>query len=348
MKKLKKIVGTAVFLTIIAVSLLTASYILRPVTAKFRLGNMAGFYAQQEDTLDVVSIGSSALYRYLNVVQLWEEQGFTSYNVSTPGQPVAFIKYMMDEVDKTQDVQLYVVECRSFLKTPNNSESMVRRITDAMPYSINRLKILNEMTVGKEDRLSYYLDLIKYHDEWKKINENSFKRLTNTLVSQTKGWEELGKVKPQTAPNIISEEETLPLLKEQEEALRDLIEKCKSEGKQVLFVATPYSISEEEQKKYNYLREIVEESGYLFLDCNRHLEEMGLDFGKDFYNSRHTNALGAEKVTRFIGEFISGHYSLNTDHDEAVVKDWDSAVEIYKEKHERAKAKIYIKVGETE
>ena len=348
MKKLKKIVGTAVFLTIIAVSLCAASYILRPVTGRFRLGNMAGFYAQKEDTLDVVSIGSSALYRYLNVVQLWEEQGFTSYNIATPGQPVNFIKYMMDEVDKTQDVQLYVVECRSFLKKPPLGDSYIRRITDTMPYSINRLKLLNEVTVGREDRLTYYLDLIKYHDEWKQINADSFKRLTNTLVSQTKGWEELGKVKPQKTPEIISEDEMLPLREVQEEALRKLIEKCKNEGKQVLFVATPYSISEDDQRQYNYLREIVEESGYLFLDCNRHLEEIGIDFNLDFYNSRHTNAIGAQKTTKFIGEFISENYSLDTDHDEDVVNDWDSAVEIYKEKHERAIEKIYTKAGITQ
>ncbi|MDO5540997.1 MAG: hypothetical protein Q4F83_13195 [Eubacteriales bacterium] len=348
MKTIKRVTGTIVFLGIAAALLIASSYLVRPVTEGFLLGRMAGFYSEEENSIDVTFYGSSALYRFINVTQLWDEYGFTSYNLSTPSQPISAVKYLMEEADREQSPQLYVVECRRFLGNGTGlKEKNVRWVTDNMPYSINRFEAVSEMTANKEKKLSYYFDLVKYHDNWEDIGVMSLNRLTNNLTWDRKGWAEQNDVaEGQEAPNIIGEDETVPITEYAEEQLRELIEECKEEGREVLFLATPFKIKKESQGNYNYIRGIVEESGYQFLDCNRYIEEIGLDYSRDFYDTRHTNSLGAQKVTKFVGKYIMDHYSIDTEYNAEVTADWNAAAQKGRETFEEAKEEILIKAGE--
>lgn len=49
-------------------------------------------------------------------------------------------------------------------------------------------------------------------------------------------------------------------------------------------MATPWQVTEEEHQKDNYIKRIVEEAGFRFLDGNYYAEEMGLEYNVDFYN----------------------------------------------------------------
>lgn len=348
MKTIRRVTGTIVFLAIAAVLLTASSYLVRPVSEGFLLGRMAGIYSEEKNSIDVTFYGSSGLYRFINVTQLWDEYGFTAYNLSTPSQPMAAAKYLMNDADKKQSPQLYVVECRKYLANGSGlKEKNVRWVTDNMPYSINRFKAVSEMTANKENKLSYYFDLVKYHDNWEDVGNMSLKRLTNSLTWDRKGWVEQNDVaEGQEAPEIIGEDEVVPITEYAESQLRELIEECKKEGREVLFLATPFKINKESQGNYNYIRGIVEESGYQFLDCNRYIDEIGLDYSRDFYDTRHTNSLGAQKVTEFVGKYIMENYSINTEHSAEVIADWNKAAQRGKETFEEAKAEILIKAGE--
>ena len=74
-KQIKYIFGTAVFLAIAAVLLTLTTYVMRPTDKDFFRARVAGFYAEDRDSLDVVGFGSSALYRYLNSPLLWDRHG---------------------------------------------------------------------------------------------------------------------------------------------------------------------------------------------------------------------------------------------------------------------------------
>lgn len=348
MKKLRKAAGTAVFLAIAVVLLAAASYLVRPGKDVIEMSRFRGFYAEPEESIDVIFTGSSAMYRFINPLQLWEEYGFTSYSMTSPSQPIAVTKYVMDEVEKTQSPQLYVVECRRLFekKTTPNAKS-IRWTTDAMKYSLNRFQAVRELTAEKKkNKLSYYLDIIKYHDNWEQVNKESVEICINGLKLNGKGWYERTDWKEGLSePELVAEDEKLAITEYYEGLLRELIAKCKSEGKEVLFVLSPYQMPEKAQKMANYVRDIVEESGYQFLDCNRYYDEIGIDFSTDYYDWKHANSIGAEKTTRFIGKYITEHYELETEYDDAVSAEWNEAALAAREEHEEAKEIILTEAG---
>ena len=316
-KQIKYIFGTAVFLAIAAVLLTLTTYVMRPTDKDFFRARVAGFYAEDRDSLDVVGFGSSALYRYLNSPLLWKQQGITSYGIATAAQPVYVIPSLIDEVEKTQSPQLYIIETRRFTDTDNEviKENRLRQIADNMKVSWNRFKMVTELTEGFEDRLSYGL----------------------------KGWSVNSRHKILSYLDVKDITGEIPITEKSEKELREIIEKCKKENIQVLFVATPWQVTEEEQQKDNYIKRIVEEAGFRFLDGNYYAEEMGLEYNVDFYNPKHTNAIGAAKFTTYLGNYIREHYDIKTDHSEEVAASWDKAAEKEEKEYEKAAEKILKK-----
>ena len=112
MKKLERISENKYFWTVIRilgillaiylglVSLKFLSYLYRPVTTS-RM-NVCGFYAEPENSLDVVYVGGSACYRYWEPLKAWKDYGFTSYNFATDAIQPQVIKYILEEIQKTQ------------------------------------------------------------------------------------------------------------------------------------------------------------------------------------------------------------------------------------------------------
>lgn len=333
MKKYKNIIGTLVFLLIGFVIFVNVSYLFRPMDATFRRARVTGFYGEEDETLDVVTIGSSAVYRYFNNPYLWKTFGITSYNFATPQQPITIFENVIDEAEKTQSPKLFIVETRGFNQEEGYpyDESRLKVVTDNMKYSVNRIKTINKHIDGWDNRLAAYFDIISYHDTWEQLDEESVEFMDNEQKHPLKGWSINTKVKAQKEPRVPTTE-TLPISEEAEQILRELLTKCKEENIPVLFVSTPYRMKIGEQERNNTIAGIVAEYGFEFLDCNLYNEQIGLNYQTDFYNRLHTNVIGAEKVTHFIGDYITKNYDVSTEHTKSTKKEWDQVVRKYDER----------------
>lgn len=343
-KKWKPVLGTIIFLAIGLALAVAASYVLR--RADNARTKIAGFYAEEKDSLDVIGMGSSAMYRYVNSPQLWEETGMTSYIMATQGQPIYTTEHLINEVNKTQSPQLLIIETRKFTKTDDTGVNVnrFRTLADNMKYSFNRFDMINKVIEGGlEEKLPYYFDIMMYHENWENLKAKNYRYITNERPYRAKSWFDITVTVPIEKPDVADVTEELPISEAAESELRSIIEKCRKEQMEVLFLATPWEIDEENQMNNNYLKRIIEESGYHFLDLNRYTDEIGLDFEIDFYNRKHTNSVGAKKVTTFIGNYIRETYDIQTTHSKKVKKSWDAAAKENRENYQKCEAEVIEK-----
>ena len=337
-KNIQNLVGSLLFIGLALLISVPIAYLLRPTASGNFRKPFVGFYAEEENGLDMVLFGSSAAYRFISTPYLWEKFGITSYNLTTGSQPTGVLEALIEEVQKSQNPQLYIVEVRRFLKDPaekENTEVYLRRVTDNMNYSWNRTKLVLEESAGQEDRISYLFDLLKYHGEWEKIFRKS--RLAygdNKEAQPMKGWENIFEVKKIKKPKISGEVEMQELHEQAQEDLLDLINYCDEHKIDVLFLATPWKMSKEDAGRSRYLEKIVTSHGYTYLDCNLYYDEIGLDFSADFYDKKHVNVWGAEKVTQFVGDYITANYQVTGEHDEKTRQKWDAFAQMNREEIE--------------
>lgn len=303
-----------------------------------------GFYAEEENTIDVIYLGTSATNRYFIPPKAYTDAGIAAYDLATMGLPMMFVPNLIDEVEKTQTPHLYIIELRNVLKTKNDiTDAHIRRVTDSMPPSANKYDALDkalEYTEGATGELSnidespvdYLIPIVKYHSRFSsgEITIQDFKPWP--VKNTTKGYvlsDMTLTQKPYDPPEYTDGYEELA--PEMERALLDVLDKCDEMDAEVLFVLSPYAMRNDVQAKFNTAVRMVEDRGYTVLDCNHReiTDEMGLDWQHDFYNSKHVNYVGAEKYTDYLVKYINENYELPDRRGDERYKSWEKAYDKY-------------------
>ena len=345
--KLKKITKytlltiTLVLFSILFVKIMT--YIMKPSSVDLK--NIAGFYGEEKNSLDMVYIGGSATFVYYEPLRAFERQGITSYNFAANTIQPELYKTMIKDILRRQKPEVIVIDARAFQyreKDQPPTEVAYRNVLTGMPLSINKIEFIHE-NVEKylnEDDAPYYFDIIKYHRNPEKIRVNDqIKMAFNMYENQLKGFHFIPKVEEQK--KIVNNTDVkTPISEETEKILIDLLEYCKTTDCNYLFVVSPYVEQELHKENFNYISEIINQYGYNFLDTNDYYNEMKLNFKTDLYNYSHVNIFGADKYTDFLCEYLIENYNLPDRRKDENYQEWFDLLDNWHKQVESTKAQI--------
>lgn len=336
-----RILSVILFLTIVTFSIVQLSYLYRGEFSHTR-PHVAGFYAEENDTIDVVLSGGSYMFCSFMPMEAWHDYGMTSYNFSINMLFADSYKYYIREALKTQTPKLYVIDCGAFTSGLKSSRyanvddedqsTQIRRNTDALNYSVNRFELINEIMPKEAKKSSYYFDLLYYHDS----KVPSFKYAGNRLHSAEKGYSALPLFSDEVYVDSdiveVSEKE-IPLEDEMNAIFLDLINELKKYDMEVLFLSQPNVLVKdsdyEKQGNIEYMKRVVEENGFDFLDMRDYQDEIGLNptFDLALGAGDHFTCFGAEKITCFLGKYINEHYKLPDHRGDPQYSSWDDDYE---------------------
>ena len=315
---------------VIVIFLLCAGLLFCYLNKVFSMGDadanrqtFKAFYAEPKNTIDVMYLGTSASNRYFINPLAYKEEGMTCFTVATMGMPMFFVPDLIDEVQKTQDPKLYVIELRWVLKNRDLiTDAHIRRVTDNLKYSSIKRDALDtafaQMDGSKgmlgdigDKGLDYYIPILKYHGRLSEGNMSPGDFKLTATKNKTKGYVMSFNTTKQVNqfPGRVSKKRE-PLSDIAETALNATLDKCDTltkDGKQVIFVLSPYCCLKGQKPIFNTAFDKIRDRGYTVLDFNtpEMYDELGLDFDKDYYNSKHVNYIGAEKYTRWLGAYLS-------------------------------------------
>lgn len=302
------------------------------------------FYEQEEDSIDVLYMGTSATNRYYNTTLAYHEEGVAAYNLAVMGMPMMFVPTLIDEVEKTQDPSLYIIELRNVLKSKNEvTDAHIRRVTDSMKVSSNKFEAIKtamdytegatgELSNIDEGLLDYYVPIVKYHG---RLISGDMSISDVTMVSgqiSVQGYVLSKKTLVQKAQkDAVLSDERASLAPEMEEALNNTLDACDALDKDVIFVLSPYSVKDGDAAKLNTAKDMVEARGYTVIDFNEPeiFAATGIDRNTDYYNSKHVNYLGAEKYTEYLTKYIKEHYNLPDRRGDSKYALWEKGYEKY-------------------
>ena len=72
---------------------------------------------------------------------------------------------------------------------------------------------------------------------------------------------------------------------------------------ELIFVKAPCTLTEDDQKKYNYILDYANKNSIKYIDYNKKIGELGLTYG-DYYDNGHLSGQGAVKVSRSFAKYI--------------------------------------------
>lgn len=318
---MKKIIGIIAFILIFCFLFLLVRKVFwleqNPITE---------FYKEPKNSLDIVYVGASNAYNHFNTMLAFNKYGFTTGMMSYNSQPFPATEYLLKEAKKYQNPVLYIIDIS---QSANNyseiTEAAIRRVTDSMKNSDNRIDAINKLlsytNVSKEDYINYYYSFFTYHDSWKSprnIKYNIFgnkdifkgyrftKRNTNKYAMDNYYWSD--KILPLDEANIL--------------VFESLFKYIKENNLNVLFVVSKRFYEEQIQYKLNDAISRIEKNGFDIINFNT-LEDFNIDFENDYYNELHMNVYGATKFTLYFAKYLSEHYNLLDHREDKNYETWN-------------------------
>ena len=171
-----------------------------------------------------------------------------------------------------------------------------------------------------------YLPLAQYHNRWKSMSvSDMFGSKDYTYRSASRGQYLSMDVKPFTGESKMTptkEVEDIPEISKV--LLEKLIAKCEDKGIEIMFMETPTA------KSWNYARhnamvKYAKEKKIDFVDMNTLEGEYAIDWSTDTRDGgRHLNCEGAEKISAYLGKYISENYSFKDKRHSEKYADWNN------------------------
>lgn len=366
----KNVIKVTVFLGILGVFFWGAQRIVMPkyyypntTVAEAASRIYRGFLDEEKDSIEAIFAGTSHMTYSVSPVELYEEYGFTSYNLASARQPLAVARYALQTALKTQDPKVFVLDVSS-LFTDFYDGAGFKYVTEQVPLSAEKLQLLQEMSTlsdDEDDMVSGLFPMINYHSRWKELDENDFTYLKDSDHFFTKGYYLNVKEIPSyidvdymnnEAQEMIAdnlkvtytwEEQQLSTEKEDDElyeanvsdynlqVLLDIADICEENGVKLLLVKIPVAdspamyMSSWTEKRSAVVKEIAEEYKLDYLDMVYDVD-CGIEWLTDTADGGgHLNFLGAEKVTHILGQYLVENYKLEQQEYTA----WDKDTKLY-------------------
>ena len=302
-----------------------------------------GYYLEKEDSLDVVVVGSSEVYCDYSAGLAYKECGFTSYPYATEGNTVRNFKTIYDEIERTQNPKLIVIEINGAIYGDVNIDKEVnlRRVVDNMPLNDNKTELIEKGATS--DQIEYYVPFLKYHGAWDNFH-NTIGWSISIIQDKLRGYNLLKGIKCRTvshkpAGKVYTTKELKkrrPLFKKSDEELHEFLEYLTEKGvdkSKILFVRFPHITTDENITRYqrgNSIADTIREYGFNFVSFETDDESIGIDVYNDFYNIEHMNVYGQQKFTKFFAHYLQDQCGLAPSELSGEMKEeWDKTVPYY-------------------
>jgi len=307
----KHILHSALFLLIFAVLFAGFTHLMVPKTNTAEAGIhdpwAKGFLAEPENTIDVLVLGDSELYSCLIPLQIWEEQGITSYTCGTSDQKLYQTESYLTRFFETQSPKLVILETNVLYRDYST--------TDRIPHIF-------------EERLP----LLRYHDRWKKLQATDLTRPVRfTGIQRDKGYLYLTDIQPADPTGYMAyTEEIDPIASKNKENLASIHSFCQERGARLLLLSSP-STANWDYLRHNATQQLAWELEIPYIDTNLMPEEIPIDWSTDTRDGGdHLNHDGAAKLTSWMGHYLSQTGMFRNKRSEAAYASWNEDLANFK------------------
>ena len=113
-KGIRKAAGSVVFLAGLCALLIFVSYLFLPKNnmAEFGMDEVTanGILGEKENSIDVLVVGDSESYSAISPMEMWAQQGFTSYVCGTSGQYLYLSDTFLKRAFEKQQPKVVIME----------------------------------------------------------------------------------------------------------------------------------------------------------------------------------------------------------------------------------------------
>ena len=342
-KRIINLIRIALFAAVVTVCIVAAAVVVR---RKESADKYSDFFTQaKEGNIDVLFMGSSHVINGINPASLYQDYGFTSYNMGGHGSVMQATYWELIEAldyctPKWVVVDAYMLEKNyQYLDVMNENtpqediDSSIDQLHLNMDcWPLNRLKLaaVSDLIEDKEIRKEFLFDFIVYHGRWNELTREDYLALTGNNETSGLLGAELRydvEIKPSVSPDP-AEGQVLAEHTVGQEYLMKIIDECQRRGIGVLVTYLPFCPTTDDKIAANSAGIVAGMYGVPYIN----MLNLGIiDLYTDLNDTGHLNASGARKVTDYIGNWLLTNADLADHRGEAGYEYYDECARKYAE-----------------
>lgn len=300
-----------------------------------------GFYAEPENSLDVIYLGSSYMRNGISPLEIWHDHGITGYARTGSQQAPIISYYLLKEAFQTQSPKVVVYEASFLINTRTSEandydarENRIREAVDFMKLSPVKMELAREIVAHSS--LSY-ADLLvpayRYHERWTDLGEIDFQTIGPAPYAYKGQYPALTISPYEIRENYMADggcDEPADLDTTTAYYVAKMQELCREHDATLLLVHMPNTIWDD--NRYHIVSEYARSQGLTYLDYST--DSLCSEIG---YNSKtdsgdggaHLNIIGAGKVSRHLGDYLCRQFSLEDKRDDEIYAGWNEDYDLY-------------------
>ncbi len=256
------------------------------------------FYELEEDSVDVLILGSSHAFENFNTGLLWDEYGMSSFILAGSVQPMWNTYYYLKEALKTQTPQLIILEgYTTTLLSEYSDDSRIMKNTYGLKWSMDKINAV-KISSSRERWGEFLLEYSQYHTRYTELSkEDFFKDKGDVTYTDWKGFWCNMETTPLEALDVSGVNEKDKLGKKTEQYYRKTIELAQENHIPILIVISPWAgITEEGQAKFNT--------------------------AEDTADKGHLNFRGNQKYTTAVGKYMKENFDISDHRGDPAYQTW--------------------------
>lgn len=325
------------FVVILAVLLI---YATRLVERKDSAEKNASFFTEAAaGHIDGLLIGSSHVVNGINPAQIYEETGYTVYNLAGHGStiPVSYwtlvnaLDYctprfvFIDTYMIEKDYQYLDINVEGDNHGTQTAVDQLHEVLDCFPESANKRAAIADLIHDPDTRWEFSLNLIKYHSRWNELDADDYREVLTTNENSLMGAQMRYEVTPDAIQyRLLGQEDADETETIGKQYLRRIIELCITRGITPVVIQVPFEESEEYQRAANSAAGIAAEYGIPFVNM-RYVEDI-INSYSDLQSQTHLSAYGAYKVTNYFARNTLTQLGMTDHRDDKGYDTWNNAV----------------------
>lgn len=265
-------------------------------------------YSEVKADVDLAVYGSSHAGCTVDNSILWNEYGITSYTLGSAAQKTDGIYMYMVDSFRSKKPKIAMVETLYLGSLTDNDIDLSRTVLTTR-FSIPSVKYIIDRCTALGKPREYIEDLIfrmpVVHSRYREVEREDF--IDESTFNR--GYKGSNECTVQPPPMLTGE--VTEVSDDTKVYIDKIIDLCNENDVQLLFFTAPYSALEHEVSYQNGIHEYLESKGQVCLDFLSNYVQYDIDFSNDMREDSHLNNIGAGKITRAIGEYLTDNYQIS-------------------------------------
>lgn len=320
MKNVKFLFRALAFVLVLTITIIEINNVLTPkkyfdnewpTTSTYK-----GFYQMEENSIDVLFLGSSHAAACFNPQKIYNDYGIRSYNLGCEQQNLLVSYYWLKEAlqyqkPKTVILDLYMLFEYDPTEPLNTTEPCTRMAMDAMKWSKVKYEAVKAICANDETQSfnSYLFKNIRFHTRWTNLTEQDFTFRALEKHCELKGYAPLAtrgvnvnlNYQPMAGYDESIIGNPMPLMNDYLNQIKML---CSENNIKLVLVKTPGRWWFPE--RHNYALKYAQDNNLDFVDFNlvETYNACGFEYTQDMADDDHCNIWGAEKVSSYLAQLF--------------------------------------------